>query len=197
MERYKVLEAFIGERKVGTLALYKGRLVAFEYNEGWLREGFSISPFSLPLQKKVFIPKPDPFDGLFGAFADSLPDGWGRLLVDRMLNREHVDPHEVDMLNRLAIVGDSGMGALTYRPVHQWKTEQAQIEYDRMAEECRKVLESEYSNDLDMLFRLGGSSGGARPKILTKIDGEDWIVKFPASIDRRDVGLKKMRSGSG
>ena len=50
MERYKVLEAFIGERKVGTLALYKGRLVAFEYNEGWLREGFSISPFSLPLQ---------------------------------------------------------------------------------------------------------------------------------------------------
>ena len=129
MERYKVLEAFIGERKVGTLALYKGRLVAFEYNEGWLREGFSISPFSLPLQKKVFIPKPDPFDGLFGAFADSLPDGWGRLLVDRMLNREHVDPHEVDMLNRLAIVGDSGMGALTYRPVHQWKTEQAQIEY--------------------------------------------------------------------
>ena len=56
MERYKVLEAFIGERKVGTLALYKGRLVAFEYNEGWLREGFSISPFSLPLQKKVFIP---------------------------------------------------------------------------------------------------------------------------------------------
>ena len=92
MERYKVLEAFIGERKVGTLALYKGRLVAFEYNEGWLREGFSISPFSLPLQKKVFIPKPDPFDGLFGAFADSLPDGWGRLLVDRMLNREHVDP---------------------------------------------------------------------------------------------------------
>lgn len=48
-----------------------------------------------------------------------------------------------------------------------------------MAEECRKVLESEYSNDLDMLFRLGGSSGGARPKILTKIDGEDWIVKFP------------------
>jgi len=158
MERYKVLEAFIGERKVGTLALYKGRLVAFEYNEGWLREGFSISPFSLPLQKKVFIPKPDPFDGLFGAFADSLPDGWGRLLVDRMLNREHVDPHEVDMLNRLAVVGDSGMGALTYRPVHQWKTEQAQIDYDRMAEECRKVLESEYSNDLDMLFRLGGSS---------------------------------------
>lgn len=193
MERYKVLEACIDGRKAGTLALYKGRLAAFEYDAEWLRDGFSISPFSLPLQKKVFIPKPDPFDGLFGAFADSLPDGWGRLLVDRMLNREHIDPRAVDMLNRLAIVGDSGMGALTYRPVHQWKAEEARLEYDRLAEECKKVLESEYSADLDLLFRLGGSSGGARPKILTKIDGEDWIVKFPASIDRRDVGLIEYR----
>lgn len=193
MEQYKSLEAFIGDKNVGTLALYKGRLVAFQYDEVWLRDGFSISPFSLPLQNKVFIPKPDPFDGLFGVFADSLPDGWGRLLVDRMLNREHVDPNEVDMLNRLTIVGNSGMGALTYRPAHQWKTEEAQLEYDRMAEECRKVLEAEYSTDLDMLFQLGGSSGGARPKILTIIGGEDWIVKFPASIDRRNVGLIEYR----
>ena len=76
MERYKVLEAFIGERRVGTLALYKGRLVAFEYNEGWLREGFSISPFSLPLQKKVFITTPDPIT--IGTPLDltlKLPDG--------------------------------------------------------------------------------------------------------------------------
>ena len=193
MEKYRSLEAFIGDVKIGTLALYKGRLVAFQYDEAWARDGFSISPFSLPLEHKVFIPKPDPFDGLYGVFADSLPDGWGRLLVDRLLNREHIDPHEVDMLNRLAIVGSSGMGALTYRPVHQWETEDAQLEYDRMAEECRKVLESEYSTDLDMLFRLGGSSGGARPKILTKICGEDWIVKFPASIDRHDVGLIEYR----
>lgn len=27
----------------------------------------------------------DPFDGLFGVFADSLPDGWGRFLVDRLM----------------------------------------------------------------------------------------------------------------
>lgn len=73
MERYKVLEAFIGERKVGTLALYKGRLVAFEYNEGWLRESFSISPFSLPLQKKVFIPKPDPSTGCSAPLPTAFP----------------------------------------------------------------------------------------------------------------------------
>lgn len=52
-----------------------------------IADGFSISPFSLPLEKKVFMPKIDPFDGIFGVFADSLPDGWGRLLVDRLMTK--------------------------------------------------------------------------------------------------------------
>jgi len=188
METYKTLEAHIDGEQVGTLALYQGRYVAFEYAEKWLSSGYSISPFSLPLQRKLFIPKYDPFDGVFGVFSDSLPDGWGRLLVDRVLLREHINPHEVDMLNRLAIVGASGMGALAYSPDHKWTSGKARMDYDRIADECRKVLESEYSEGLDELLLLGGSSGGARPKILTKIDGEDWIVKFPSSADRRDVG---------
>ena len=173
MERYRALEAFIDKKKVGTLATYQNRFTAFEYSEDWLREGFSISPLSLPLEKKVFIPKIEPFDGLYGIFSDSLPDGWGRLLVDRMLLRERIDPQEIDMLNRLAIVGETGMGAITYRPVHTMHSEQTQLEYDRLADECRRILDSEYSDDLDALYALGGSSGGARPKILTRIDGED------------------------
>ena len=83
MESYKVLDVAIGGQSVGRLALYQGKLAVFEYAESWLRSGFAINPFSLPLQKKLYIPKYDPHDGLFGAFADSLPDGWGRLLVDR------------------------------------------------------------------------------------------------------------------
>lgn len=193
MERFKSIEAFIGQKKVGTLATYNGRLVAFEYSDEWLSAGYSISPFSLPLQKKLYIPKIDPFDGLFGAFADSLPDGWGRLLVDRMLTKNKIDPREIDMLNRLAIVGSSGMGALTYYPAHEQYSKEAVMDYDRLAEECARILDTNYSDDLDELFRLGGSSGGARPKILTKINGEEWIVKFPASIDRKDIGLIEYR----
>lgn len=188
MERFKALEVYFDTRKVGTLATYQNRITAFEYSQQWLNNGFSISPFSLPLQKKLFLPKYEPFDGLYGVFADSLPDGWGRLLVDRLLLQKQMDPHKVDMLNRLAIVGETGMGALTYRPVHKLQSEQAQYDYDRISEECRKILESEYSEDLDMLFALGGSSGGARPKILVRIDGEDWIVKFPASVDKKNIG---------
>ena len=188
METYRMLEVRYNGDPVGALALYQGRFAAFEYSDHWLQNGFNISPFSLPLEKKLFIPKYDPFDGLYGVFADSLPDGWGRLLVDRVLLRENIDPREIDVLNRLAIVGDSGMGALTYYPCHKWQSDRARLEYDRLADECRKILASEYSDDLDELFRLGGSSGGARPKILTRIDGEEWIVKFPSMADRRDAG---------
>jgi serine/threonine-protein kinase HipA len=193
MQNYKYLEVNIGGEHVGTLALYQGRLMAFEYSDNWLRGGFSISPFRLPLQKKLFIPKYEPFDGLYGVFADSLPDGWGRLLVDRMLTKRQINPYEVDMLNRLAIVGDSGMGALTYFPCHKWDFGESKAEYDHIADECKKILESEYCDDLDELFFLGGSSGGARPKILTQIDGEDWIVKFPSSTDRKDAGESEYR----
>jgi len=188
METYKMLEVNIDTEHVGSLALYQGRLVVFEYAANWLQNGYTISPFSLPLREGLFIPKYDPLDGLFGVFSDSLPDGWGRLLVDRVLLKENKKPYEIDMLNRLAIVGDSGMGALTYHPCHKWQFFLSNLEYDRIADECRKILESEYSDDLDELFMLGGSSGGARPKILTKIDGEDWIVKFPSSTDSRDAG---------
>lgn len=87
MNRLNKLEVFYHEKRVGTMALYKNRQAAFEYDKDGLADGFSISPFSLPLEKKVFIPKIDPFEGLFGVFADSLPDGWGRLLVDRLMKK--------------------------------------------------------------------------------------------------------------
>lgn len=69
------------------MALYKERFAAFEYDKEWLIDGFAISPFPLPLEQKVFIPKIDPFEGIFGVFADSLPDGWGRLLVAALCRR--------------------------------------------------------------------------------------------------------------
>lgn len=87
MDRNKQLAVLYHGRKVGTLALYQNRLAAFEYASEWLADGFSISPLSLPLERKVFMPKVEPFEGLFGVFADSLPDGWGRLLVDRLTRK--------------------------------------------------------------------------------------------------------------
>lgn len=52
MDNYKYLKVFYNDKLVGTLAKTPDRLVAFEYDNEWLATGFSISPFSLPLQKK-------------------------------------------------------------------------------------------------------------------------------------------------
>ena len=191
MDNYKYLKVFYNDTLVGTLAKTHERVVAFEYDSDWLNNGFSISPFSLPLVKKVFFPKYEPFGGLFGVFNDSLPDGWGRLLVDRLFLKNKINPAEIDNLNRLAVVQESGMGALTYKPEHRFESENNISDYDILAQECSKILESQDSANLDELFQLGGSSGGARPKILTSIDNEDWIIKFPSSFAPKNIGEKE------
>ena len=188
MNSYENLKVYFNDLIVGTLAKTNNNAIAFEYDNAWLNNGFSISPFSLPLEKKVFLPKYEPFNGLFGVFNDSLPDGWGRLLVDRLFLKNKINPSTVDNLNRLAVVQNSGMGALSYKPEHRFEISEKDYDLDKLAIECTKILESETSEDLDELFKLGGSSGGARPKILTKINNEDWIIKFPSSVDPKNIG---------
>lgn len=182
------LRVAIGGTPVGTLAQTAEGPIAFEYDASWLASGFSLSPFSLPLEGGLRVAKLHPFDGLFGVFDDSLPDGWGRLLVDRLLREHGIDPYMVSPLGRLAIVGRSGMGALDYEPELPLMTSLAQRTLDELARECAEMLKTDYTDDLDTLFLLGGSSGGARPKVFLPLDGEDWIVKFPSSHDPRDIG---------
>ncbi len=188
MNRVKILQVYMGKEKVGTLAENDQHLITFAYDREWLVNGFSISPFSLPLEDRVFVPNYDPFGGLYGAFADSLPDGWGRLLVDRLLRKEGISPETVGGMERLSIVGDTGMGALTYRPEYHLSEDENSLSLDELARQCKIMFETEESDNLDELFRLGGSSGGARPKVFYQIDGEEWIIKFPASMDREDIG---------
>lgn len=194
MNSYKTLEVLIGEQKVGTLAVTQNHLVAFEYDRDWLADGYSISPLSLPLERGVFLPrKYDPFEGLFGVFSDSLPDGWGRLLLDRLLLKNKISPAQVDSLNRLAIVGTTGMGALTYQPEHTMEIEKKEMTLDQIAIECKKIFASQQSDNLDKLFQMGGSSGGARPKIFYQMDDAVWIVKFPSSMDKENIGQQEYR----
>ena len=188
MRRDNSLQVYYNERLVGTLAITADRKVAFQYSKSWLDAGFSISPFSLPLKDQVFVPTKDYFQGLFGVFADSLPDNWGRLLLHRLLRSHKQNPDDLTVLERLAIVGKSGMGALTYQPERMFPGQMDDLDLDMLAEQCRKILNTEHSDKLDELYRLGGTSGGARPKIMTSIDGEQWIVKFPAHVDGKDAG---------
>lgn len=189
MNQNNSLRVYYKNRIVGILAMTKDKRIAFEYTEEWLQNGFPISPFSLPLQKGVFIPTKTYFSGLYGVFADSLPDAWGNILVNRVLKKQGIDPGTLTPLDRLAIVGDSGMGALSYQPEIQLDNTNSLMNLDFIAEECRKVLNSEYSAELDRLYVLGGTSGGARPKIMTEVDDRSWIIKFPAHVDSKESGI--------
>lgn len=179
------LEVYLGDRLVGTMAQTADRRAAFAYSEEWLDTGFAISPFSLPVEQKVFVPTTTTFGGLWGVFADSLPDAWGRLLVDRMLQQQGHDPARVSQMERLAIVGSSGMGALTYHPVWDMPQESVLTDLDELSARCHAILNHQDVSDLDALFHMGGSSGGARPKVMT----DEWVIKFPASGDMANSGI--------
>lgn len=191
MKAINKLMVSYNNRVVGTLALYKKTLVVFEYDNDWLSDGFSISPISLPLEKRIFIPRIDPFNGLFGVFDDSLPDGFGRLLVDTYLVSNNINPLTISYINRLAVVGNSGMGAFTYKPMYLNKIDKFKIDLDRLALNCNSLLKTDYSDNLDELFLRGGSSSGAKPKILTNVDGEEWIIKFPSLMDSKNIGKQE------
>ena len=188
MKQNKALQVLFDNRVVGTLALAANHKVVFQYDDSWLEQGFSISPFSLPLENQVFVPTKDYFDGLFGVFADSLPDHWGRLLLKRLLLAHEQNPDKLTVIDRLAIVGKSGMGALTYYPEQSFSEENDNTDLDELAFQCQKILHTEYSDKLDELYRLGGTSGGARPKIMTTINDADWIIKFSAHVDGENAG---------
>lgn len=192
----KTLDVFYHGMQVGTLAETADKRIAFQYSDGWLREGFTISPFSLPLDNKVFLPKDksrDIFDGLFGVFADSLPDSWGKLLLDRYLVSIGINKDEIGILDRLAYIGASGMGALEYYPSKRadYDNLTSGLDYDRIALECGKLLSSQTSDQLDLLYNIAGSSGGTRPKILISDDDREWIIKFPAGSDPLICGKRE------
>lgn len=183
-----VLHVLLGERAVGRLAQTREGLVAFQYESSWLEEGFSINPYSLPLEDMLFVPNWDPFGGLFGAFHDSLPDGWGALLLDRVLRSQGTDPSSVGLLERLAIVGASGRGALSYEPSEDFVRETIPNDLDTLAAICADILADRAVEDLDAAYAAGGSSGGARPKAYVEVDGQAWLVKFPSRFDPKEAG---------
>ncbi len=190
MNNIKKIEVLFDSRLVGRLALNRENLCAFEYSSEWLNSGFSISPFELPLRNGVFIARSRPFEGGFGVFDDSLPDGWGLLVLDRYLRQNGINPHTLSLLDRLALVGSTGRGALEFRPDNSVVSKQEYADFEKLALDAERILDSEdYTGEgIDEFQERGGSPGGARPKIFTRYNGKEWMVKFRAKRDSKRIG---------
>ncbi len=182
----------------------EGRAIYFKYYTDFISKGIEISPLKLKLNTGINKAAAIPFDGLFGVFADSLPEGWGKLLLDRALRAKGIDISNMTMLDRLAFVGSKGMGALIYKPeIDDGIHKQFEFELDKIAKATHQIISGTSTEILDELYILGGSSGGARPKILVgynpktqhiigaekdlPIGYEHWLIKFPSSSDWPDI----------
>lgn len=192
IQQVKKLTVKYNNRIVGYLAELKNHSIAFQYDEQWVKNGFSISPFSLPLSDEIYISEKQTFNGLFGVFWDSLPDGWGELLVRRMLSKHGINFDKLSPLQKLSIINKNGLGALEYEPNSCLQPVSEDYNLDEIAKEAEKILNDDVDGvDLDSIFNLGGSSGGARPKAHITYNNEEWIVKFPCQIDPINIGERE------
>ncbi|NTA40097.1 type II toxin-antitoxin system HipA family toxin, partial [Agrobacterium salinitolerans] len=205
MSVYLELEG--NEKKLGTLAWSgRERRAYFEYAAEFLAAPLLVSPFHMMASTGLIAAPRDPFDGLHGVFNDSLPDGWGRLLLDRRLQRAGIDYTRLTPVDRLSAVGRTGMGALSYVPELPDDQEPHPVtDLDWFADQVELVQAEMDVADIDSLQGAQGGSAGARPKIMIGFNQaenrcvldygqpldpgfERWMVKAPSSDDPREIG---------
>ena len=207
--KLKVFLNMYGIRQEVGMLLQDKQRIFFEYSPDFLKSGIELSPFKLPLKAGVFEEKSRVFDGLFGLFNDSLPDGWGCLLLDRKLRKLGKSYAEITPLDRLSLIGANPMGALEYEPAAGDSDLYGDIELDSLSGEVDRILDGEESLVLDELLKLNGSSGGARPKIVACVSSDrkqiihggksvpdgftPWIIKFSEKHDPQSSGELEYR----
>ena len=188
--------------KVGKLLVYDAQIY-FEYDSTFLDLSLEISPLKCPLNPNIQAFSKSVFESLPGVFNDSLPDGWGRLLLDRQARLGGILPSELTPLDRLAYVGHTGMGALVYEPEHNRNSIKGELDLNQLATQTAQVLEGTADEALQDLLTLNRSAAGVRPKAMISVDDskriiydayplrkgfEPWLVKFPSAGDGLDAG---------
>jgi len=147
------------EELVGQLIL-DGRSILFKYSDAYLEAGEDLSPNQLEFNDIPQTTKEKAFNGLFGVFADSLPDAWGYLLIKKRLSADRIAIESLNALDHLTFAGKNSLGALQYRPSVELEKEPMEIDLDKLNNNISEVLSGESSAVIDDLFRRGGSPGG-------------------------------------
>lgn len=179
------------------------RIAQLEWSPEVIAQNLNLAGLYYPPEPGLHAARNMEFDGLHGFLADSLPDGWGTLLMQKRLAKLGIELASLDAAERLALVGETGRGALVFEPSTTPSDDVETLDLDALAEESITILSGDEGKLGDTLAKLAGGSGGARPKINIGFDSKGnasagagqiapghtaWIVKFRAEEDPVDIG---------
>ena len=132
--------------------------VFFQYDDAYCQAFHSLAPFQLAFDTRLQAAPRTPHRGLHGMFADSLPDGWGMMLMDRLFRQHGISPHDLTPMDRLAFVGEHGMGALRYYPVSELGADSEatpESSLSELGEQARRLFEGQTDTVLATLAQAG------------------------------------------
>jgi serine/threonine-protein kinase HipA len=179
---------------VGVLA-QNSKGIYFQYDTSYLAQYHNLSPFNLSFDSILQLAPVRPHNRLHGAFSDSLPDGWGLLLMDRVFRQVNTLPAQITAMDRLSFVGEGAMGALSYLPISELQKNNVEepLSIAQLGLQAQAIFDGQTSEVLQALISAG-SSGGARPKAQLYLndkndfcstnasdDTEAFLVKFTSS----------------
>ena len=171
-------------RYVGALKLVSaGKGVSLHYGKAWLDGGFALSE-DLPLVDIEFLPPgrlAADAQRAVGAVDDARPDRWGEKVI-RFVDK----PRRLSLMEYLYYAGDDRFGALgvSTSPTHYSPRAGGALprldDVQQLSEVVAKIEASEPLSAVEAKIIAGGGSplGGAKPKALIDIDGEQWVIKF-------------------
>ena len=178
---------------------------SFEFSREWLRQHPDII-LGRDLQPFTGIQYAPSGKGIFGCFADALPDRWGRRLIDLRFHQQQRTDGQLrrrlsDWDYLLGVEDTLRMGAFRFKDVQTGEYLNAADTYqvppilslNELLEAAEEIEKSEYSHVepeerwVQRLFLPGSSVGGARPKACITDGGCLYIAKFPSIKDDNDI----------
>lgn len=179
---------------IGYVSMDAGeRYARFQYDPDFADFGVEPAPLHMPVRAGHIYQfqnlHPRSFHGLPGLLADSLPDKYGKRLVDVWLAQTGRRSEEFNAVDRLCYTGTRGMGALEFEPSTGDNTAKDKVleAYelialasmafaDREKLDTRLVPGKEESALLDIVS-VGASAGGARAKAVIAYNPETKQVR--------------------
>jgi serine/threonine-protein kinase HipA len=148
---------------VGVLAMHNSK-VYFEYDEDFKKQNIEISPIKLNSHKTAVYTNNDDgfFEGLPGVFADSLPDKFGNKIIDKYFTDKGITNFNV--IQKLAYVGTSAMGALEYEPTEVNQDSLQPLALQSLVHDAKLALSGDVNEAIPAIMEAGASAGGARAK---------------------------------